>query len=150
MADDKLESNISSVLEKLSLAITADDTFKNVRIVFDYIELDKNNLPDSAILIHPRTWFNSDDGCSLERRLDIILIITSYHKRTILRRLWLFSERMKELLDELMLTETDFELRFIGGSEIGALRNNREDSESYKGSKTLFTSIISLNYILRY
>ena len=50
----------------------------------------------------------------------------------------------------ILFGDGSFDLKFLGGSEIGALKNNKEDSESYKGSKTLFSSMIVLSYEVRY
>ncbi len=56
---------------------------------------------------------------------------------------------VKEIIDNLILN-SNLDLSFVGGSPIGYLKNNREDGESYKGTKTLFSSIIVLTYLLRY
>lgn len=142
-------SRIVNAIETIAVAINDSEDFDGVPVFYDTIEVMPDNMPDTCIVFKAKAWDNTDDGCNLERQIDICILYNTDHERTIILALTKYGEDLKKLTDELVLT-TNLDLTFIQGSEIYAKRNNREDSESYKGSKTLFSSMIILSYFLRY
>ena len=143
-------SKISSVMEILGKAITNNTDFEEIPVFWDMVELSSNTMPITCIVFFAKSWKEETPNCGIyERRFDIGIIHNTDYAREITLRLSHYAETMKELIDEVIL-ENNLDLTFIGGSPIGYLKNNREDSESYKGSKTLFSSIIILSYMLRY
>lgn len=142
-------SRIVNAIETIAVAINDSEDFDGVPVFYDTIEVTPDNMPDTCIVFKAKAWDNTDDGCNLERQIDICILYNTDHERTIILALTKYGEDLKKLTDELVLT-TNLDLTFIEGSEIYAKRNNREDSESYKGSKTLFSSMIVLSYSLRY
>ena len=145
-------SRIVNVMETLGKALKDNTTFSTIPIFWDMVELNPDNLPDTCIVFKALTWHVAqDDPCAFERQLDICIIHNTLDTRQITIRLTKYAEDLKEIIDNVILFgDGSFDLKFLGGSEIGALKNNKEDSESYKGSKTLFSSMIVLSYEVRY
>lgn len=146
----KYESKIGEVLEEISEAIVNNDTFKNTPVFYDFIEVDANNLPPSCIVYKPLEWENGRDGCSYEREIDIVLLITTEERREgIIGQLFMFSERLKEIIDEVII-KTNVDLSFVQGSPVQGFQYNRKGQDSYKETAQLFTSMVVLRYLLRY
>lgn len=146
----KYESRMGVVLEQISKYITDNPTFKKTPIFYDFIEVDANNLPPSCIIYKPLEWHNSRDMCCLERELDIILAITTEERREgIVGQLFMFSELLKEIIDEAVIYES-IDLTFLGGSPVQGFQYSRKSPDSYKETSQLFTSIVFLRYLLRY
>ena len=148
-------SEIAKVFEQLGMAIVeyVDDDgiqlFADVPVRWDMCEVSPNNMNDTEIVLQGKPFQRTND-CLVERQLDVIIIHNTDFERDITLRLSKYSEDMIKIIDDVVLSGTDFDLTFLQGSEIRYLRNNREDAESYKGSKTLFSSMIVLSYLLRY
>lgn len=146
----KYQSKIGKVLEEISQAIVADKTFKNTPIFYDFIEVDANNLPPSCIVYKPLEWESGRDGCSYEREIDIVMLITTEERREgIIGQLFMFSELLKEIIDEVIMT-TNVDLSFVQGSPVQGFQYNRKGQDSYKETAQLFTSMVVLRYLLRY
>lgn len=146
----KYESKIGEVLEEISEAIVNNDTFKNTPVFYDFIEVDANNLPPSCIVYKPLEWESGRDGCSYEREIDIVLLITTEERREgIIGQLFMFSERLKEIIDEVII-KTNVDLSFVQGSPVQGFQYNRKGQDSYKETAQLFTSMVVLRYLLRY
>lgn len=143
-------SKYASVLDFLGQAITTDTDFHKIPVYYDMIELIADDMPTTAIVLQGKPYELDDSQCNYERQLDVIIIHNTNYPRSITLRLTKYGEDMKNTIDNILMTTNDFEMTFLQGSEIRAMRNNREDSESYKGSKTLYSSIIVLSYLLRY
>lgn len=144
-------SKIATILEDMGKCITEDVNFKTIPIKWHMFEVSPNNMPPTVVVLEPKPFQLDDSGCNYERQLDVIIIHNTDYEREITIRLTKYSELMLDLLNEHIINNpVNYELKFLQGSEIRALRNNREDSESYKGSKTLFSSLIVLSYLLRY
>lgn len=144
-------SSISEILQSLAKVIVSDERFQDVPIYYSLIELIADNMPDTAVVfeLHPFTY--DDSECSFERQLDILIIHNTEYEREIILRLSKYAEDMIDLMNAHILNNYgNYQLQFLQGSDIRAKRNNREDTESYKGSKTLFSSLIVLSYELRY
>jgi len=108
-------------------------------------------MPDTSVVFELKPFRYDTRNCNYERQLDIIIIHNTDYEREIILRLTKYAEDMVELLNEHMeMCSGNYEMLFLQGSEIRAKRNNREDAESYKGSKTLYSSLIILTYLLRY
>ena len=147
--DTENMSKYATVLEQLGTAITDETTFNKVPVRWDMIELIPDNMTTTEIVLQGKPYTLDDTGCVYERQLDIIIIHNTNHPRSITLRLTKYAEDMKEIIDALLL-KSNLDLTFLQTSEIRAMRNNREDAESYKGSKTLYSSMIVLSYLLRY
>lgn len=147
--DNENMSKYAIVLEQLGTAITDDTDFNKVPVRWDMIELIPDNMTTTEIVLQGKPYRLDATGCVYERQLDIIIIHNTNHPRSITLRLTKYAETMKDIIDNLLLT-SNLDLTFLQTSEIRAMRNNREDAESYKGSKTLFSSMIVLSYLLRY
>jgi hypothetical protein len=147
--DNENMSRYATVLEQLGIAITNDTEFNKVPVRWDMIEVMPDNMATTEIVLQGKPYKLDATGCVYERQLDIIIIHNTNHTRSITLRLTKYAETMKEIIDNVLLT-TNLDLTFLQTSEIRAMRNNREDSESYKGSKTLFSSMIVMSYLLRY
>lgn len=146
----KYESRIGVVLEQISEAITSDKHFKDTPIFYDFIEVDANNLPPSCIVYKPLEWENGKDGCSYERYIDIVMLITTEERREgIVGQLFMFSELLKEIIDEVIM-KSNVDLRFVEGSPVQGYQYNRKGQDSYKETAQLFTSMAILRYLLRY
>ena len=146
----KYDSRIGEVLEQISLEITKTDTFKNTPIFYDFIEVDANNLPPSCIVYKPLTWEMNDSDCAYERQLDIVLLITTEERREgVVGQLFMFGEKMKEIIDEVIMNSSIY-IEFLHGSPVQGFAYNRESVDSYKETKQLFTSMIILSYLIRY
>ena len=144
-------SKINVIFEELGEVITHDSNFNKVPIKWAMYELTPNNMPPTVIVFEAKPFQYDDTGCHYERQLDILIIHNTNYPREITKRLSKYAEQMVELLDTHIKTSySNYELEFFRGSEIRATRNNREDAESYKGSKTLFSSLIVLSYLVRY
>lgn len=145
-------SKISEIMQSLGQLITTDeDRFLDIPIYYSMIELISDNMPPTAVVFELQPFRYDIPNCSYRRELDVIIIHNTDYEREIILRLTKYAEDMVELLSEYMQnSNTNFEMDFLQGSEIRAKRNNREDAESYKGSKTLFSSLIVLTYLLRY
>jgi hypothetical protein len=147
--DNENMSKYAIALNTLGQAITDDTTFNKVPVRWDMVELMPDNMATTEIVLQGKPYQLDDTGCVYERQLDIIIIHNTNHPRSITLRLTKYAEDMKEIIDSVVLT-TNLDITFLQTSEIRAMRNNREDSESYKGSKTLFSSMIVMSYLLRY
>ena len=143
-------SKYVSVLDFLGQAITTDTNFHKIPVYYDMLELIADDMPTTAIVLQGKPYELDDSRCLYERQLDVIIIHNTNHPRSVTLRLTKYAEDMKDTIDNVLMTSNGFEMKFLQGSEIRAMRNNREDSESYKGSKTLYSSIIVLSYLLRY
>lgn len=144
-------SRINVVFEEIGEVITKNEYFKGVPIKWAMYEVSPNNMPPTLIIFEARPFEYDATRCNYTRQLDVIIVHNTDYEREITKRLSIYAETMIELLNELMLSRHgNYELQFVQGSEIRAKRNNREDSESYKGSKTLFSSLIVLSYLLEY
>ena len=142
-------SNYATVLNTLGQSITDNTDFDGVPVYWDMIELIPDNMPTSAIVLQGKPYQLDKTGCIYERQLDIIIIHNTDYAREITLRLTSYAESMYKVIKDLLIT-TNLDMEFLQTSEIRALRNNREDSESYKGSKTLFSSLVVMSYLLRY
>lgn len=145
-------SKISEILQSLGQLINKDeDKFLDIPIYYSMIELIADNMPPTAVVFELQPFRYDIPNCDYRRELDIIIIHNTDYEREIILRLTKYAEDLVELLSEYMQTSSaNFQLDFLQGSEIRAKRNNREDAESYKGSKTLYSSLIILTYLLRY
>lgn len=144
-------SKINLVFEELGECITKDINFKSVPIKWAMYEVSPNNMPPTLVIFEAKPFEYDVSRCNYSRQLDIIIIHNTDYEREITKRLSKYAESMIELIDNHMLSaHGNYELDFVEGSEIRAKRNNKEDAESYKGSKTLYTSLIVLSYLLRY
>jgi len=145
-------SKVSEIMQSLGQLITQDEQrFLDIPIYYSIIELMPDNMPDTAVVFELKPFQYDIPNCNYERQLDIIIIHNTDYEREIILRLSKYAEDMIDLLsDHMMTSNTNYELQFLQGSEIRAKRNNREDAESYKGSKTLYSSLIVLSYLLRY
>lgn len=143
-------SKYVSVLDFLGQAITTNTNFHKIPVYYDMVELIADDMPTTAIVLQGKPYELDDSQCNYERQLDVIIIHNTNHPRSITLRLTKYGEDMKDTIEEVLQASNDFEMTFLQGSEIRATRNNREDSESYKGSKTLYSSLIVLSYLLRY
>lgn len=123
--------------------------FEGIPIRWDMSEVTPNNLNETEIILQGKPFSLDETGCNIERQLDICIIHNTDYVRDITLRLTKYSEDMMRLIKDLVLNQ-GIDLTFVQGSEIGYTKNNKEDSESYKGSKTLFSSMIILSYLLRY
>ena len=143
----KYDSKIGDVLERISIEITNSETFENTPIFYDFIEVDANNLPPSCIVYKPLEWKLDNTGCVYERQLDIVLLITTEERREgIVGQLFMFAEKMKELIDNVEING----LQFRQGSPVRGFAYNRKSNDSYKEQSTVFTSMVVLSYLLRY
>ena len=126
------------------------DAFENTPIFYDFIEVDANNLPPTCIVYKPLEWQMDKSNCNFERQLDIVLIITTEERREgIVGQLFMFAEKMKELMDNVVMT-SPIPIQFIQGSPVKGFAYNRKSNDSYKEQSTLFTSMIVLSYLVRY
>ena len=148
-------SEIAKIFEQLGRSIVeyTDENdvqlFQDIPVRWDMCEVTPNNMNPTEIVLQAKPFQKTPD-CVFERQLDIIIIHNTDYERDITLRLSKYSEDMIKIIDDIVMTSNTFYLQFLQGSEIRYLRNNREDSESYKGSKTLFSSMIVLSYLLRY
>jgi len=146
----RYESRIGEVLEAISEKITETETFVDTPIFYDFIEVDANVLPSTAIVYKPLSWQMDDTHCNYQRQLDIVLLITTEERREgVIGQLFQFGEQMKELIDEVDLP-ISAQLDFIQGSPVQGFAYNRKSADSYKETNQLFTSMIVLSYLLRY
>lgn len=145
-------SKISTIMQELGKLITTDEErFLDIPIYYSMMELIADNMPDTAVVFEILPFRYDSSSCTYERQLDVIIVHNTDYEREIILRLTKYAEDMIDLFDwNIMSHSGNYELRFLQGSEIRAKRNNREDAESYKGSKTLFSSLIVLSYLLRY
>ena len=142
-------SRIATVFEQIGKAIQEDSTFNKIPIKWDMFEVTPNNMPPTLVVLQGKPFQLDKTGCNYERQVDICIIHNTDHERDIILRLSKYAENMVEIMNNFVMT-SNVDIQFLQGSEIRALRNNREDAESYKGSKTLFSSMIVLRYLLRY
>jgi len=142
-------SQIEAVLTELSEVISDSDDFEDIPLFYDMMELTPNNLPPIGIVFQAKPWHLTADGCNYERQLDICIVEDGENARNVLLNLWSYSEKLQKLLQNYILT-SNLDLSFLQGSEVRGLRNVKEDTESYKGTKTVYASIIVLSYLLRY
>ena len=142
-------SRIAYIFEELGKAINEEGDFRNIPVKWDMCELSANNMPPTVIVFQAKPYQYDDSHCNYERQLDICIIHNTEYARQITLRLTKYAESLQEIIEHFVLT-SNVDLTFLQGSEIGYLKNNRDDTESYKGSKTLFSSIIILSYLLRY
>ena len=78
-----------------------------------------------------------------------MLITTEERREGIIGQLFMFSELLKEIIDEVIMT-TNVDLRFVQGSPVQGFQYNRRGKDSYKETSQLFTSMAVLRYLLRY
>ncbi|MEE1227191.1 MAG: hypothetical protein UHM08_08840 [Bacteroidales bacterium] len=144
-------SKINKVFEDIGETITKSEEFNQIPIQWAMFEVTPNNMPPTLIVLEAKPFQYNPNDCWYERQLDILIIHNTNHTREIIKRLTKYAEDLIEVLEQHMNTNAqNYQMEFLNGSEIRALRNNREDTESYKGSKTLFSSLIVLSYLLRY
>lgn len=144
-------SKINTIFEDLGKLITESDNFKQIPIKWALFEVTPNNMPPTLIVFEAQPFQYNNSDCWYERQLDIIIIHNTNYEREINKRLSKYAEDMVELIKEYMdFSIANYQLEFLQGSEIRALQNNRKNEESYKGTKTLFSSLIVLSYLLRY
>lgn len=144
-------SKISVIMQDIGKLITEDESrFLDIPIFYGMLELIADNMPDTAVVLEILP-FIVENNCEYQRQLDIIIIHNTDYEREIILRLTKYAEDMIDLMNEhILFGGANYELKFLRGSEIRAKRNNREDSESYKGAKTNYSSLIVLSYLLRY
>ena len=142
-------SRMANVMEIIGKAITTNTDFETIPVFWDMAEVFPDNMPRTCIVFNMKEWREDNTHCHYERQFDIGIIHNTDYSREITLRLSKYAEDMKELIDNLILT-SNLDLTFLQGSQIYYLRNNKEDVESYKGTKTLFSSMIVLSYLLRY
>lgn len=144
-------SKINIVFEELGKFITEDENFKNIPIRWAMYEVSPNNLSPTMIIFEAKPFEYDITQCNYSRQLDVIIVHNTDYEREITKRLSKYAEDMVELIETHMTgSHGNYEMTFVEGSEIRAKRNNKEDVESYKGSRTLYTSLIVLSYLLRY
>ena len=139
-------SNYANSLDIIGQAITDNTDFDEIPVYYDMIELIEDNMPTTAIVLQGKPFQLDATNCLFERQLDVIIVHNTDNQREVTLRLSKYAELMYQTINNIVLT-TNIDLTFLQGSEIKAQRNNREDSESYKGSKTLYSSIIVLSYL---
>ena len=150
MTDEQL-SKINQVYEALGELIIHDDNFRDLPIYWSMFELTANEIPPTCIVFGNTPFQYSVSDCSYETQLDIFIIHNTDYVREIHKRLSKYAELMLELINNHIENDyAPYELQFLQGSEIRATQNNRKDTESYKGSKMLYSSLIVLTYNLRY
>ena len=143
-------SRISEILQRIGKTITEDtERFLDIPIYWGMMELIADNMPYTAVVFEIKPFVLDDSGCNYERQLDIIIVHNTDYEREIILRLTKYAEDMIDLINEYIMTCPE-DLQFLQGSEIRAKRNNRDDTESYKGVKTNYSSLIVLSYLLRY
>lgn len=142
-------SKINRVFEDIGKAITHNENFDGVPIKWAMYEVSPNQMPPTMIILEAKPYQYNASGCNYERQLDIIIVHNTDNEREITKRLTKYAEEMEALIAN-HVPEENYQLTHIQGSEIRAKRNNKEDAESYKGSKTLFSSLIVLTYFLEY
>ena len=148
-------SKIATIYETLGKAIQDytdefdEKPFDRIPIKWNMVEITPNNLPPVCVIFSGKTWREDETGCNLERQLDISITCTSKYPREIMLKLSKYSEDMKKLIDELVLT-SNIDLTFLQGSEIGYLKLAKQEKMEYKNTGTVFDSIIVLSYLLRY
>lgn len=145
-------SKINQVFESLGEIITKSGDFNKIPIKWAMFEVTPNNMPPTLIVFEALPFLvHGNIGCEYERQLDIIIIHNTNQEREINKRLSKYAEDMVELINQHMGSSVgSYQMEFLQGSEIRAFQNNRKDAESYKGSKTLYSSLIVLSYLLRY
>ena len=142
-------SKYATILEELATSITENTDFEEIPVYFDMVELTPDNMPTTGIVLQGKPYELDTTRCNYERQLDIIIIHNTDYEREITLRLSNYAEKMYDIIHNLVCS-SNLDLTFLQGSEIRAKRNNREDTESYKGSKMLYSSIIVLSYLMRY
>lgn len=146
----RYDSKIGEILETISEEITHTESFKNTPIFYDFLEVDENNLPPQCIIYKPLDWRMDVSNCNYERQLDIVLLITSEERREgIVGQLFMFAEKMKEIIDDVSSTAR-IHMNFINGSPVHGFEYTRVSKDSYKEGKQLFTSMIVLSYSIKY
>lgn len=145
----KYESKIAGILETISEEITHHDIFEGTPIFYDFIEVDANNLPPTCIVYKPLEWRMDKSNCNYERQLDIVMLITAEECRDeIVGQLFMFSEKMKEIMDNVSMKINGID--FIQGSPVTGFAYNRKGRNSYKETPDVFTSMSVLSYLIRY
>lgn len=142
-------STISDILTIINDAFTSNPEFSNVPIYWDEIELSPNSTVFPSLLFKLREWKPSKD-CSAWRVLEVWILSNTQYPRDILLELWDYEEQVRTVMDGIMLSNNSFDLKELGGSEILAMRTNRENAESYKGTKDLFSNLQIIYYKLQY
>lgn len=146
----RYDSKIGEVLEDISDAITATETFADTPIFYDFIEVDANVIPPACIVYKPLEWQMDKSNCNYERQLDIILLITTEERREgVIEQLFSFGEKMKAIMDEVIMTSNAY-IEFLEGSPVTGFAYNRKGVNSYKETPDVFTSMIVLSYLIRY
>lgn len=146
----RYDSKIGEVLEDISDAITATETFADTPIFYDFIEVDANVIPPACIVYKPLQWQMDKSNCNYERQLDIVLLITTEERREgVIEQLFSFGEKMKAIMDEVIMTSNAY-IEFLEGSPVTGFAYNRKGVNSYKETPDVFTSMIVLSYLIRY
>ena len=145
-------SHIADVLETIGKKITSHPNFKNVPIYWDEMELSPNSTSFPCIQFKPRSWQPNEYCDEQERILEIRILTNGEDKRKVILQLFDFEEGVRKVLDKAINSSefTFFELKLLGASEISGMTYNKNDIDSYKGTKTMFSSLIVLSYLLRY
>lgn len=142
-------SRISEVMTSINNAFDEDEAYRNIPIYWDDMELTPNNPSFPCILFKLREWTPSK-GCFDERVLEIRIMSNTLKPRNTILELWEYEELVRDTIDVLMMNTSDFSLTEIGGSEVLELSPNRENRESYKGAKDVFSNLTILYYNLTY
>lgn len=146
----RYDSKIGEVLEDISDAITATETFADTPIFYDFIEVDANVIPPACIVYKPLEWKMDKSNCNYERQLDIVLLITAEERRdAIIGQLFSFAEKLKKIMDKVIMTSNAY-IEFLQGSPVTGFAYNRKGTNSYKETPDVFTSMIVLSYLIRY
>jgi len=146
----RYDSKIGEILEAISTEISKTETFADTPIYYDFIEVDANIIPPACIVYKPLDWQMDKTNCNYQRQLDIVLLITTEERREgVVGQLFMFGEKMKEVMDNIERTSNAY-IQFLQGSPVQGFAYNRESVDSYKETKQLFTSMIVLSYLIRY
>ena len=143
-------SEISDVLTYINDSFDKNPDFDGVPIYWDEIELSPNSISFPSLMFKLRAW-KPTKGCDVaERVLEVRIMSNTQYPRDILLELWNYEESVREVMNEISMESTGFELEEVGGSEVLAMRPNRENEESYKAAKDLWSNLIVIYYKLRY
>ena len=143
-------STVSDVLTVINEYFDSNPRFDGVPIYWDEVEMTPNTLSFPALLFKLRAWKPSD-GCDIrERVLEVWILSNTQYPRDILTQLWDYEESVREVMNEVNMTAAGFEVNEIGGSEVLAMQYNRENKESYKAAKDVWSNLIVIYYNLRY
>lgn len=143
-------SEVSEILTSINDSFENNEDFDGVPIYWDDVEMSPNTISYPALLFKLRAWKPSN-GCSVaERVLEVRILSNTQYPRDILLELWDYEESVREVMNEISMNSTGFEIEEVGGSEVLAMRPNRENEESYKAAKDVWSNLIVIYYKLRY